>query len=195
MPRGEVRSRMVEGAITLLASKGVEGTSFAEVLAVADAPRGSVYHHFPGGKPELLHSALELMGQRTRDLMERARGQPAREVVARFLDLWRLLLDASNLGAGCAVVAVAVAPFDDELVDHAGTVFRNWREHLSGLLEVGGLGPRSAAQFAALLLASTEGAVAICRAERDRRAFDEVAAVLLDLVPAATVAKRAKTRT
>ena len=38
MPRGEVRSRMVEGAITLLASKGVEGTSFAEVLALADAP-------------------------------------------------------------------------------------------------------------------------------------------------------------
>ena len=93
------------------------------------------------------------------------------------------------------MIAVAVAPFDDELIDHAGTVFRKWREHLSGLLEVGGLDSRSAAQFAGLLLASTEGAVAICRAERDRRAFDEVGAVLLDLVPAATVAKRAKKRT
>jgi AcrR family transcriptional regulator len=187
MPRGEVRSRMVEGAVTLLASKGVEGTSFAEVLAVAGAPRGSVYHHFPGGKPELLHSALELMGRRARDLMEGARGQPAREVVARFLELWRMLLDGSNFGAGCAVMAVAVAPFDDELVDHAGAVFRAWRDHLSGLLEGGGLDSRSAARFAALLLASTEGAVAICRAERDRRAFDEVAAALLDLVPDATV--------
>lgn len=195
MPRGEVRSRMVEGAITLLASRGVEGTSFAEVLTVADAPRGSVYHHFPGGKPELLHSALELMGQRTRDLMEGTRGQPARVVVARLLNLWRMLLDESNFGAGCAVIAVTVAPFDDELTDHAGTVFRRWREHLSGLLEAGGMDARSAARFAALLLASTEGAVAICRAERDRRAFDEVAAALLDLVPAGTLAKRAKKRT
>src|ERR1700691_5628695 len=108
MRRGEVRARMVEGAVKSLASKGVEGTSFAQVLAVADAPRGSVYHHFPGGKPEMLHSALELMGQRTRDLMEGTRGQPAREVVARFLNLWRMLLDGSNFGAGCAVIAVAV---------------------------------------------------------------------------------------
>lgn len=195
MPQGEVRSRMVDGAITLLASKGVEGTSFAEVLAVADAPRGSVYHHFPGGKSELLHSVLERMGQRTRELMEGTRGRPARDVVARFLDLWRMLLDGSNFSAGCAVVAVAVAPFDDEVLDHAGTVFREWRENLADLLETGGMDARTARRFAVLLLASTEGAVAISRAERDRAPFDDVAAALFQLVPATPASKRAKKRT
>jgi TetR/AcrR family transcriptional repressor of lmrAB and yxaGH operons len=195
MPRGEVRNRMVEGAITLLASKGVEGTSFSEVLAVADAPRGSVYHHFPGGKPELLHSALERMGQRTRELMEGTRGQPARDVVIRFLDLWRMLLDRSNFGAGCAIVAVAVAPFDDEVLDHAGNVFREWRENLAGLLTAGGMDTRAATRFATLLLAATEGAVAISRAERDRRPFDDVAVALLELAPSPPQAKRAKKRT
>jgi AcrR family transcriptional regulator len=185
---------MVEGAITLLASKGVEGTSFAEVLAAADAPRGSVYHHFPGGKPELLHSALERMGQRTRELMEDTRGQPARDIVARFLDLWRTLLDRSNFGAGCAIVAVTVAPFDDEVLDHAGTIFREWRNNLGSLLQAGGMDTRSASRFATLLLASTEGAVAICRAERDRRPFDVVAAALLELVPTPLPAKRPKKR-
>ena len=48
----------------LLATKGVEGTSFAEVLEATDSPRGSVYHHFPGGKPELLHAALDLASER-----------------------------------------------------------------------------------------------------------------------------------
>ena len=52
-PRENVRSNMVDGAVILLATQGVEGTSFKEVLAAADAPRGSVYHHFPGGKSEL----------------------------------------------------------------------------------------------------------------------------------------------
>ncbi len=65
-PRGVVRSRMVEGAVRLLATKGVEGTSFAEVLEATDSPRGSVYHHFPGGKPELLHAALDLASERGR---------------------------------------------------------------------------------------------------------------------------------
>src|ERR1700735_4387524 len=96
-PRGAVRARMVEGAVRLLATKGVEGTSFAEVLEASDAPRGSVYHHFPGGKPELLHAALDLASQRGLAAMEATRGQPATVVIERFLALWRSLLDYSRL--------------------------------------------------------------------------------------------------
>ena len=73
-PTGAVRSRMVEGAARLLATKGVEGTSFAGVLAATDSPRGSVYHHFPGGKPELLHAALGLASERGLAAMEATRG-------------------------------------------------------------------------------------------------------------------------
>src|SRR5271170_1638430 len=117
-PRGAVRSRMVAGAVRLLATKGVEGTSFAEVLEATDSPRGSVYHHFPGGKPELLHAALDLASERGLEAMEATRGQPAAIVIERFLALWRGLLDFSRLTAGCAVVAVTVATTDDDLLDH-----------------------------------------------------------------------------
>src|SRR5690349_18488815 len=124
--RGGVRDRMVDGAVALLATRGVEGTSFAEVLAATDAPRGSVYHHFPGGKTELVHAALELAGQRARTAMDATRGHPATVVVERFLDLWRGLLDVSRCTAGCAVVAVTVAAADDDLIEHAGSIFRTW---------------------------------------------------------------------
>src|SRR5580704_17946293 len=107
-PRGAVRARMVEGAVRLLASKGVEGTSFAEVLEATESPRGSVYHHVPGGKPELLHAALDLASERGLAAMETTRSQPAEVVIGRFLALWRGLLDYSQLTAGCAVVAVTV---------------------------------------------------------------------------------------
>src|SRR5580658_1000041 len=123
-PRGAVRARMVEGAVRLLATRGVEGTSFAEVLEATGSPRGSVYYHFPGGKPELLHAALDLAGEHGLAAMEATRGEPAVTVVERFLSLWRQLLEYSNLTAGCAVVAVTVAAGDDGLIDHAGAVFR-----------------------------------------------------------------------
>src|SRR6202167_3250427 len=74
-PRSDVRSRMVEGAVRLLATKGVEGTSFAEVLDATGSPRGSVYHHFPGGKPELLHAALDLASERGLAAMEATRSE------------------------------------------------------------------------------------------------------------------------
>src|SRR5271156_87216 len=94
--RGAVRARMVEGAVRLLAARGVEGTSFAEVLEATGSPRGSVYHHFPGGKPELLHAALDLASERGLAAMEAARGQPSAVVIERFLYLWRALLEYSQ---------------------------------------------------------------------------------------------------
>jgi TetR/AcrR family transcriptional regulator, lmrAB and yxaGH operons repressor len=181
-PRGAVRSRMVEGAVRLLATKGVEGTSFAEVLEATDSPRGSVYHHFPGGKPELLHAALDLASQRGLAAMEATRGQPAAVVIERFLALWRGLLDFSRLTAGCAVVAVTVAADDDELLDHAGTIFRTWTELLTELCVAGGMDSKSARSLAVTVIAATEGAVALCRAERSVEPFAEVHDVLLSLV-------------
>jgi AcrR family transcriptional regulator len=178
-PKGAVRSRMVEGAVLLLATRGVEGTSFAEVLEATDSPRGSLYHHFPGGKPELLHAALDLASERGLAAMEATRGQPAVVVIERFLALWRGLLDHSRLTAGCAVIAVTVAANDDELLDHAGSIFRVWTDLLAGLCEAGGMATASARSLAVTVIAATEGAVAICRAERSMEPFEEVQKVLL----------------
>jgi TetR/AcrR family transcriptional regulator, lmrAB and yxaGH operons repressor len=180
--RGAVRDRMVEGAVRLLATKGVEGTSFAEVLEATGSPRGSVYHHFPGGKPELLHAALDLASERGLAAMEATRGQPAAVVIARFLTLWRGLLDYSQLTAGCAVVAITVAADDDDLLDHAGTIFRTWTALLTELCESGGIDNKSARPLATTVIAATEGAVALCRAERSVEPFEEVQTVLLSLV-------------
>jgi TetR/AcrR family transcriptional repressor of lmrAB and yxaGH operons len=181
-PRGAVRSRMVEGAVRLLATKGVEGTSFAEVLEATDSPRGSVYHHFPGGKPELLHAALDLASERGLAAMEATRGQPAAVVIERFLALWRGLLEYSRLTAGCAVVAVTVAANDDVLLDHAGTIFRTWTELLTDLCQAGGMDPKAARSLAVTVIAATEGAVAICRAERSLEPFEQVHGFLMSFV-------------
>jgi TetR/AcrR family transcriptional repressor of lmrAB and yxaGH operons len=180
-PRGAVRARMVEGAVRLLATKGVEGTSFAEVLEATGSPRGSIYHHFPGGKPELLHAALDLASERGLAAMEATRGQPSEVVIERFLALWRGLLDWSRLSAGCAVVAVTVATNDDVLLDHAGTIFRTWTDLLTELCVAAGTDADAARQLAVTVIAATEGAVAMCRAERSKQPFEDVETVLLSL--------------
>jgi len=181
-PRGAVRARMVEGAVRLLATRGVEGTSFAEVLEATDSPRGSVYHHFPGGKPELLHAALDLASERALGAMESTRGQGAANVIERFLALWRYLLDYSHVTAGCAVMAVTVAADDDELLNHAGTIFRTWTDLLTELCAAGGMDADSARRLSITVIAATEGAVALCRAERSMEPFEAVETVLLSLV-------------
>jgi AcrR family transcriptional regulator len=166
----------------LLATKGVEGTSFAEVLAATGSPRGSIYHHFPGGKSELLHAALDLVSSRGLAVMEQTRGRPAADVVEKFLSLWRQLLDGSELTAGCGVVAVTVAGSEVDLLDHARTIFRDWTSQLAGLLVAGGVEEVPAQRLAVMIIAATEGAVVLCRAERSREPFDAVAEVLMEMV-------------
>jgi len=181
-PRENVRSNMVDGAVRLLATQGVEGTSFSEVLAAADAPRGSVYHHFPGGKAELMHAALNRASERSLAAMEAFRGQSGPEVLDHFLELWRGLLDNSHLNAGCAVLAVTVTGPETDIHDHVGSIFKAWTDLLTELFVAGGLREDAAHRVATVTIAATEGAIVLSRAQRSRDPFDDVASTLSGLV-------------
>jgi AcrR family transcriptional regulator len=179
---------MVEGAVRLLARQGLQATSFSEVLELTGAPRGSVYHHFPGGKEQLVGAAVDLAGDRAIQLLDDKAGASPEEITAYFLGIWRTILSRSQFQAGCAVLAVTVATDSGELLNHAAAVFRAWRQRLGELFEAGGLGARHAAQLAATLIASSEGAVVLSRAEQSMEPFDLVAEQLLDQVRRMVVA-------
>ena len=178
MARG-TRERMIASAVDLLARRGLQATSFSEVLEDSGAPRGSVYHHFPGGKDQMIDSALDAAGSRAIELIERKAGAPAVDVAAWFLHIWREVLIRGKFEAGCAVLAVAVAADSPELLEHTARVFRTWRKRLAELLEQGGLSSVDASRFAAVLVASSEGAVVMARAEQSLEPFDLVAEQLL----------------
>src|SRR3978361_1794665 len=102
---GETRARMVAGAARLLAERGLQETSFSEVLELTGAPRGSIYHHFPDGKDQLIASAIDLAGANAMAQIEQSRGQSAERVTVHFIGLWRELLVRSKFTAGCSVLA------------------------------------------------------------------------------------------
>ena len=180
------RERMIVGAMRLLATKGLDATSFGEVLKLTGAPRGSIYHHFPDGKDQLVAASIDLAGAYLVQQLEQTVGRPALEVARHFLDVWRQLLIGSNQASGCAVLAVAIATDSEALMAHARDVFRSWRERLAELLAQGGLARAEARKFATLLVASTEGAVVLSRAERSLEPFETVAAQLLAQLRAKT---------
>ncbi|MEA2672821.1 MAG: TetR/AcrR family transcriptional regulator, lmrAB and yxaGH operons repressor [Chloroflexota bacterium] len=177
------RQKMIESAAVLLAMRGLDGTSFNDVLARSGAPRGSIYHHFPEGKDQLVDAAIGLAGERALRVLDAVDGRPPGEVTAFFLDLWRAVLERSGLRAGCAVLAVTVATDSTELLDHAAAIFRAWRVRIADLYVVGGVTQDAAGRLAATLVAATEGAVVVSRAERSMDAFELVAAQLLEMTP------------
>src|SRR5436190_16341186 len=105
---------MVRSAAVLFREHGYSGTGFRDVIEHSGAPRGSIYHHFPGGKAELAAETVRYagsyigaqIGRLTRD------GDPV-TVLRAFVRWWQKLLEESDFRAGCPVVAVAVEAHDD----------------------------------------------------------------------------------
>lgn len=175
----DTRQRIVGAAARLLAAHGVDGVSLADVLAAAEAPRGSLYHHFPGGKDQLVGEAITLVGSRSLEHMAGLDGRTPEDVTRHFLAGWRHLLAATDFRVGCAVMAATVAGQSGDVLSRADAVFVEWNTRLAELFVAGGAEVETAAQFATTLIASTEGAVAMSRARASLEPFEVVAEAMV----------------
>lgn len=183
--KSDSRERMVLSAAELLREYGAAATSIDRVLAHSGAPRGSVYHHFPGGRAQLIDEAVALAGDFIAGLIDAATraGDPVKAVDA-FFELWRDRLVQSDFRAGCPIVAVAVETNDDapHLARSAAAVFARWQEALAALFEQHGLPEQRGKRLAAFIVAAVEGSVIMCRAERSTAALEAAAAEIHDLL-------------
>ena len=80
---GQVREKMASGAALLPAKRGLDGTSFSTVLELTGAPRGPVYHHFPGGKDELVGAALGAANAKSMAALDSMTGAAADDAAER----------------------------------------------------------------------------------------------------------------
>lgn len=181
----DTRARMVEAAVRALQREGVAGMSFTEVLADSGAARGAIYHHFPGGKAQLVAEAASRNGADVRGHLAALPAGDPLEVVEAFLTAVRPVLAGSAAGGGCAVAAVtvgSVAEGPDRLKDVAAGTFAAWTSTLAERLETAGLPQAQADDLAALLLALLEGAHVLCRAAGSLAPFDHAERSALALV-------------
>ncbi len=191
--RSTTRQRMVTSAAGLIRKHGATATSIDRVLALSGAPRGSVYHHFPGGRVQLVEEAVGYAGGYVSALLEDAAqaGDPV-AAVEQFLQLWREQLVASDFQAGCPVAAVAVEVNEEapQLIDAAGLAFARWEGQLHAIFDHAGLDPDRAASLATLVIAAVEGALVMARAQRRTHPLDAVGAELRALVTQALEGSR-----
>ncbi|WP_239135138.1 TetR/AcrR family transcriptional regulator [Streptomyces sp. SID12488] len=183
--RSDSRDRMILSAAALLREYGASATSIDRVLAYSGAPRGSVYHHFPGGRTQLIDEAVALSGDFISGLIDAAtRSDDPVEAVDAFFALWRDRLVESGFRAGCPIVAVAVETNDDapQLALSAAAVFARWQEALAALFVRHGLTEERSRRLGSFIIAAVEGAVIMCRAEQSTDPIEAAAAEIHDLL-------------
>jgi TetR/AcrR family transcriptional repressor of lmrAB and yxaGH operons len=175
------RASMVRSAASLIRTRGVNATSFSDVLAASGAPRGSIYYHFPEGKTQLAEDAVRWTSERVLAHQATCPATTAAGVLEWFINMWRQVVLASNGAAGCVVAGVALDTVAGEpgLIDLVRTTYQSWVNLLDGQLRAVGIPAERAPRIATATLAGMEGALILCRAEGNSAPLETVAAELI----------------
>jgi AcrR family transcriptional regulator len=179
---------MIESATLLIRERGVEATSFSDVIVASRAPRGSIYHYFPRGKAQLVEEATKHGANFIVESMRRALdGRDAGAALDVFAAWYYTLLRDFDYSAGCPLMAAAIEGGRSPGASaEAADGFDRWERTIAEALTRDGVpGPR-ATQIAALAVASMEGALAMCRAKRSPEPFEQVIAQLQAVIRDAT---------
>lgn len=177
------KQRMLDSAVLLLRERGAAGVTVDAVLAHSGAPRGSVYHHFPGGRNEIVLGAVRQAGDHMAAVVDDAATTgDVQQTVERLVLFWKRALTKTGFRAGCPVAAMALDSRD--LVPGAGDVvdeiFAQWRASLADVLSANGFAAPRAQRLATLVVSAIEGAIILCRAHRDLGPLDDV---LVEITP------------
>ena len=169
---------MLDSAITLFRERGVAATSMRDVVEHSGAPRGSIYHHFPGGKDQLAGEATAQAGAFIASLLVALDS----EGLDAFFDYWARALERADFHDGCPVAAAALTDESPAARQEAGRAFERWQELLAAAFVRRGTAPDRATALATLVVASVEGGLVMARAQRSSEPLRRVELLLRELV-------------
>lgn len=184
--QSDTRERMVAAARRLFREHGYNGTALSDVLVESDAPRGSVYYHFPGGKEEIAAEVTVLHAHKTVATIDRAAetATTAAELIEAVVTELRDELVASDYRQGCAVAPIVLEATLSSPALHAAAqrgfsnVITTLARHLSAL----DIAEDRAVALATHTVVSFEGALILSKVMRSPDAFDAAIAGLIESI-------------
>ncbi len=175
------RDAMIGAAAVLIRQRGVAASGMQDIVAQAAAPRGSIYHHFPGGKDELIIAALQAVTAAVTRAIRTAASKAVTidDFVTGAAALFRGNPEGAGWTEGCPVAAATIeGDSQSQLVRTAiADSFDEWRREIAaGLRRY--LASDDADQQAMAILAAIEGALIVSRGMRSPAPFDATIALL-----------------
>jgi AcrR family transcriptional regulator len=170
------RARILDATAALFMRYGYTGTGLKQIVADANAPFGSVYHHFPGGKQELGVEVVMRSGAMYGELVMSVL-DAAPDAVTGIRDCFAgaaEVLRATEYADACPIetVALEVASTNDALRKATATVFESWIASAAARFEAAGLDGTAARELAIFVIFLLEGAFVHARATRSTEALD-----------------------
>jgi AcrR family transcriptional regulator len=178
------RDALIASVTGLVRRRGVAGTGLSALLEDSGVARRTVYLNFPGGKAQLVAEATRLAGEALTGVIRSAdeEGDPAR-AVQTFVDEWKAQLSATQMQAGCPIVAAILGRSEAPVAAQAASeAVGEWQTVLADRLVRSGVDRDSARSLAVLIVAAIEGAVILALATQSTAALDDVGRHLIEVI-------------
>ena len=164
------KDRILDTTAELFRRYGYTGTGLKQIVTEANAPFGSIYHFFPGGKQHLGAEVIHRSGRMYQELVE-AVFDAAPDVVTGTSDVFTgaaEVLRATDYVDACPIetVALEVASTNEPLRQATAEVFESWIASATGRLAEAGIEDGAARELAIAMIAALEGAFVLSRAMR-----------------------------
>ena len=166
----ETKERILDTTAELFRRYGYTGTGMKQVVAAANAPFGSLYHHFPGGKEQLGGEVIRRSGRMYFELFEiiyDGASDPASGVEDFFAGAAEVLRETDYADAcPIATVALEVASTSEPLRLATAEVFEGWISGAAMRFAAAGVPEDEARELAIFVISALEGAFVLSRALR-----------------------------
>lgn len=166
------RERLVHCATQLFQQRGYHAIGLNEILTLAACPKGSLYHHFPKGKPELAASCLQQISNRVGDYLQHLfvnkNVAKSCKTCCANIAKWG---EAQGWEQGSLMLA-----FTQEIGPNEAAVEVKLRQTYEAICSVisqqlieDGVPSKKSTELAWLIVSSIEGALSLCRATKNKQ--------------------------
>ena len=182
------RERIVETSAELFRRQGYNATGIKQIVTEAQAPFGSLYHFFPGGKEELGAESIRVSGAIYEQLVPAVfdnAPDPVSGVRMFFAGAAAHLVETDYADAcPIATVALEVSSTSETMRAACAAVFESWIEAGASRFRAAGADEVKARELTIAMLCALEGAFVLARALQSTEplqiAGETMAAVVAD---------------
>lgn len=163
------KDRLVAVSAAQLRRHGYHGVGLNDILVAAEVPKGSLYHHFPGGKADLALAAADAAGAEMVRIINESfeHADSVQDGVTTLCHKTAKLFDIFDQQDGCPVTSILFdAPENKTFREKAQETFDSWIESLRDHAITLGMEPDLAADMAERVLIMLEGAWILARARQ-----------------------------
>ena len=168
----DTRSRILQAAQRLFRKRGYHATGLNNILELAQAPKGSMYHHFPAGKEEIGVCVIENITTGLLSLFAQSRESSTQKMVAQVGEQLVIVAEKTQFEI-CALYSAFVAERKSSplLGNAVATAYGQMVDALQTRMILDGISKRIAKEKAQMAVAMLEGGSLLAQARQDASLF------------------------